>query len=132
MSDIGEEICLDAIALLKEENARLKQRCEKAEKALHDYDVSLFFLRCRCEEMRDAIKEWRDEGFIVLDGTDPLLSPICGSGCADKVKAALKQCVEALNEVSAYGNCDCDIPNGKTCITCQCSLALASAKEVLP
>ena len=29
---------------------------------------------------------------------------------------------EILNEVAAFGNCECDIPNGKTCIPCECAM----------
>jgi hypothetical protein len=49
-----------------------------------------------------------------------------------KVVHALRQAHEALNEVCAYGSCDCDIPVGDNpCVFCQCEHARDAAAVAL-
>jgi len=42
----------------------------------------------------------------------------------DRYRVALEKSKELLIEVAAYGNCDCDIPKGKTCVPCECSMMI--------
>lgn len=47
--------------------------------------------------------------------------------CVDRIQSS----TELLHEVVAYGNCDCDIPNGETCIPCQCAYQENANRETL-
>lgn len=42
----------------------------------------------------------------------------------DAQSDALNAANEALNEVCAYGDCQCDIPHGVTCPVCLCAMAM--------
>jgi len=56
----------------------------------------------------------------------------------DALKSALKEAVDALekskdliNEIVAYGNCECDIPKGVTCVPCECSIQNKANEQVI-
>lgn len=48
-----------------------------------------------------------------------------------EMRTLLHKSSEVLNEVAAYGDCDCDIPSGKTCIPCECALHIKEVERVL-
>jgi len=41
------------------------------------------------------------------------------------------EAVDLLGEFAAYGNCECDVPNGKTCEVCEASLLSIRIREVI-
>ena len=40
----------------------------------------------------------------------------------DEAKRLLIESKDALHEVAAFGNCDCNIPKGVTCVPCECAM----------
>lgn len=42
----------------------------------------------------------------------------------EKLEKDFAEAKDILGEIAAYGNCDCDIPNGHTCIVCKASIFL--------
>lgn len=49
----------------------------------------------------------------------------------DELKVELCSSSDLINEVAAYGNCECNIPRGEVCIPCQCALQVKANRELL-
>jgi len=49
----------------------------------------------------------------------------------EELRVALLESSELIRDITKWGECDCNIPNGETCITCQCAMQVKSNLELL-